>query len=70
MYSQILHLMGTPSSPLARQVQVSQGLRHPNVVRLIGYCDEYLPERNVMEQILVFELVPGGDLQAFLDEGE
>ena len=70
MYSQILHLMGTPSSPLARQVQVSQGLRHPNVVRLIGYCDEHLPERNVIENILVFELVPGGNLHEFLKKGE
>ena len=62
--------MLAPLPPLARQVEVAAGLRHPNIVRLIGYCDEYSQERNVMEQILVFELVPGGDLQAFLNEGE
>ena len=42
------------------------GLYHPHIVRLLGYCDEYNREENLVEQLLVYEFVPNGDLEAFL----
>ena len=45
-------------------------LRHPNLVRLLGYCSEHAPEREVVEQVLVYELVPNRDLKRFLEQSE
>ena len=42
------------------------GLHHPHIVRLLGYCDEYNPERNLVEQVLVYEFMPNGDLESFI----
>ena len=42
------------------------GLHHPHIVRLLGYCDEYNEEKNLVEQLLVYEFMPNGDLEAFI----
>ena len=45
-------------------------LRHPNIVRLFGYCTEMAANGEFMEQILVFEFVPNGDLSGFMKKSE
>ena len=45
-------------------------LRHPNIVRLYGYCAEMAATGEFMEQILVYEFVPNGDLAGFMKKGE
>ena len=42
------------------------GLHHPHIVHLLGYCDEYNKEKNLVEQLLVYEFMPNGDLEAFI----
>ena len=46
------------------------GLHHPHIVRLLGYCDDYNQDMNLVEQVLVYEFVPNGDLEAFLKNRE
>ena len=63
-----------PSSPLSSphfpQVESVAVLRHPNIVRLYGYCAEMAATGEFMEQILVYEFVPNGDLAGFMKKGE
>ena len=58
------------SSPSHVQVEAVAALRHPNIVRLFGYCIEMATNGDFMEQILVYEFVPNGDLAAFMKKGE
>ena len=44
------------------------GLHHPHIVRLLGYCEEYNKETFLVEQLLVYELMPNGDLEAFVEK--
>ena len=46
------------------------GLHHPHIVCLLGHCDEYNPEKNLVEQVLVYEFMPNGDLEAFIKNRE
>ena len=52
------------------QVEAVAALHHPNLVRLIGYCAEVVPETSFTEQIVVYEFVPNGDLKHFMDQRE
>jgi serine/threonine protein kinase len=49
-----------------KELQVLLSLRHPHVVRLLGYCDAQDEE----EGALVFEYAPNGDLHRRLHSGE
>jgi serine/threonine protein kinase len=51
------------SRAFRRELDVLLSLRHPHVVRLLGYCDE----RD--EGVLVFEYAPNGDLHEALHGG-
>ena len=48
------------------QVRTVAGLRHRNLVRLLGYCVDYNASSGQQEQILVYEFVPAGDLSRFI----
>ena len=52
------------------QVRLMVGLHHPHIVRLLGFCDEYNPEKNLVEQLLVYEFMPNGDIEAFIKNCE
>ena len=52
--------------PSLSQIDAVAVLHHPNIVRLLGFCSEHSPAVELVEQILVFEFVPNGDLQTFL----
>ena len=45
------------------------GLRHPNLVRLLGFCVEANEATEVPEQVLVYEFIPNGDLRQRLKAG-
>ena len=55
---------------MSLQVRLIAGLHHPHIVRLLGYCDEYNRERNLVEQTLVYEFMPNGDLEAFVQNSK
>ena len=59
-------LCENPPSPSLLQVRLVAGLHHPHIVHLLGYCDEYNKEKNLVEQLLVYEFMPNGDLEAFI----
>ena len=46
------------------------GLHHPHIVRLLGYCEEHNPETLLSEQLLVYEFMPNGDLEAFIQKSK
>ena len=58
----------SPSPPIL-QIEAVAGLRHPNVVRLLGFCVEYDSEKEQQEQIVVYEFVSGGDLKCRMLSG-
>ncbi|CAI5490616.1 unnamed protein product [Closterium sp. Naga37s-1] len=39
---------------------------HPHLVRLLGYCIDFDPSTRTMEQLLVYELMPNGDLDGWI----
>ncbi|CAI5947726.1 unnamed protein product [Closterium sp. NIES-64] len=43
---------------------------HPALVRLLGYCIDFNPRTQNMEQILVYEFVDNCDLEKWLSQGE
>ena len=57
-----------PTDPESLQVTLMAGLHHPHIVRLLGYCEEYNKETFLVEQLLVYELMPNGDLEAFVEK--
>ena len=48
------------------KVKLMADLHHPHIVRLLGYCEEYNEETFLVEQLLVYEFMPNGDLEAFV----
>ncbi|CAI7887452.1 unnamed protein product [Closterium sp. NIES-54] len=46
-----------------REVTQMATKHHPNLVRLLGFCIDVEPETAHVEQILVYEFVPNGDLE-------
>ncbi|CAI5494798.1 unnamed protein product [Closterium sp. Naga37s-1] len=42
---------------------------HPHLVRLLGYCIDFDPSTRTMEQLLVYELMPNGDLERWIGPG-
>lgn len=46
-------------------------LAHPNILRLLGYCNDVNPETGEQEQILLYELMGGGSLKQLMEaEGQ
>ena len=45
-------------------------LRHPNLVRLLGYCIDLNLQSERHEQIIVYEFVANGDLAHCMEKGE
>lgn len=45
-------------------------LNHTNVLRLLGYCNEYNPEQDSQEQIAVYDFMANGDLQRVLAQSK
>ncbi|CAI7916887.1 unnamed protein product [Closterium sp. NIES-53] len=39
---------------------------HPNLVRLVGYCLDFSPVTERMEQIVIYEFMPHGDLEQWI----
>ncbi|CAI5500809.1 unnamed protein product [Closterium sp. Naga37s-1] len=60
-----------PLSPLnpslfGAQVNEMATKSHPNLVRLLGYCMDYDPVAERMEQIVIYEFVDNGDLDRWI----
>ena len=51
------------------QVETMAELRHPNLVRLFGFCVEGNDATEVPEQVLVYEFMPNGDLRQRMKSG-
>ena len=51
------------------QVEALASLHHPNLTRLLGYCLHIDRERHSVEQLVVYEFVPGGDLETRMSKG-
>ncbi|CAI5535626.1 unnamed protein product [Closterium sp. Naga37s-1] len=43
---------------------------HLNLVRLLGFCKDYDAATGHMEQILVYEFMENGDLEAWIGPGD
>ncbi|GJP55931.1 hypothetical protein CLOM_g14945 [Closterium sp. NIES-68] len=39
---------------------------HPNLVRLVGYCLDFIPVTERMEQIVIYEFMPNDDLERWI----
>ncbi|GJP48391.1 hypothetical protein CLOM_g7681 [Closterium sp. NIES-68] len=39
---------------------------HPNLVRLVGYCLDFSPVTERMEQIVMYDFMPNGDLEQWI----
>ncbi|GJP29931.1 hypothetical protein CLOM_g20506 [Closterium sp. NIES-68] len=46
-----------------REVSQMATKHHPNLVRLLGFCIDVHPQTAHVEQILIYEFVPNGDLE-------
>ena len=66
-------LLPVASATCARvspQVESVAVLRHPNIVRLYGYCLEVPEGEDMQEQILAYEYMPNEDMAKFLTSRE
>ena len=45
-------------------------LRHPNLVRLLGYCIDYQASSETTEQVIVYEFINNGDLKKAMESSE
>ncbi|CAI5996967.1 unnamed protein product [Closterium sp. NIES-64] len=61
-------LLLTPPFPTHQVTQMATK-HHPNLVRLLGFCIDVEPETAHVEQILVYEFVPNGDLEKRMAPG-
>ncbi|CAI5466783.1 unnamed protein product [Closterium sp. Yama58-4] len=52
-----------------REVKEMASKSHPHLVRLLGYCIDFDPSTRTMEQLLVYELMPNGDLDRWIGPG-
>ncbi|CAI7800278.1 unnamed protein product [Closterium sp. NIES-54] len=52
-----------------REVKEMASKSHPHLVRLLGYCIDFDPSTRTMEQLLVYELMPNGDLDSWIGPG-
>ncbi|CAI5965103.1 unnamed protein product [Closterium sp. NIES-65] len=57
-----------PTSSLSQVADMSR-LKHPAVVPLLGYCIDYNEETLQMEQIIVSQFMPNGDLSQWTMPG-
>ncbi|CAI6007181.1 unnamed protein product [Closterium sp. NIES-64] len=48
------------------QVNEMATKNHPNLVRLVGYCLDFSPVTERMEQIVIYEFMPHGDLEHWI----
>ncbi|CAI7893220.1 unnamed protein product [Closterium sp. NIES-53] len=48
------------------QVNEMATKNHPNLVRLVGYCLDFSPVTERMEQIVIYEFMPHGDLEQWI----
>ncbi|CAI5462893.1 unnamed protein product [Closterium sp. Yama58-4] len=55
------------SNTFRQSVERMGGVRHPNVVRLVGFCMEMTP--TALEQVTLYPLFPHGDLEKRLRPG-
>ncbi|CAI5513441.1 unnamed protein product [Closterium sp. Naga37s-1] len=53
-----------------REVNEMATKSHPNLVRLLGYCMDYDPVAERMEQIVIYEFVDNGDLDRWIGPRE
>ncbi|CAI5982561.1 unnamed protein product [Closterium sp. NIES-65] len=63
---------GTGRAPDARTHRVVKEMAsksHPHLVRLLGYCIDFDPSTRTMEHLLVYELMPNGDLDNRIGPG-
>ncbi|CAI7926501.1 unnamed protein product [Closterium sp. NIES-54] len=61
----------TLSSPFPHpQVKAMAPLKHPSLVPLLGYCIDYNEASRQMEQIIVSQFMPNGDLAHWTSPGE
>ncbi|CAI5974032.1 unnamed protein product [Closterium sp. NIES-65] len=51
---------------LAEVVKEMATKNHPNLVRLVGYCLDFSPVTERMEQIVIYEFMPHGDLEHWI----
>ncbi|CAI5468257.1 unnamed protein product [Closterium sp. Yama58-4] len=49
-----------------REVSEMATKNHPNLVRLVGYCLDFSPVTERMEQIVIYEFMPNGDLEHWI----
>ncbi|CAI7812944.1 unnamed protein product [Closterium sp. NIES-54] len=49
-----------------REVKEMATKNHPNLVRLVGYCLDFSPVTERMEQIVIYEFMPHGDLEQWI----
>ena len=52
----------------AFQIEAVAALRHPNIIRLLGYCLDFDAGDERHEQVLIYELAPNGDLETLMDK--
>ncbi|GJP39440.1 hypothetical protein CLOM_g23811, partial [Closterium sp. NIES-68] len=52
-----------------REVKEMESKHHPNLVRLLGYCVDVDAATARMEQVLVYEFMANGDLEAWIGPG-
>ncbi|CAI6007185.1 unnamed protein product [Closterium sp. NIES-64] len=52
------------------QVKEMATKNHPNLVRLVGYCLDFSPVTERMEQIVIYEFMPHGDLEHWIGPSE
>ena len=62
----VFQLLQYPPYLMLFKVKLMADLHHPHIVRLLGYCEEYNEETFLVEQLLVYEFMPNGDLEAFV----
>ncbi|CAI6008411.1 unnamed protein product [Closterium sp. NIES-65] len=54
---------GAEARPMVNEMATKS---HPNLVRLLGYCMDYDPVAERMEQIVIYEFVDNGDLDRWI----
>ncbi|CAI7826142.1 unnamed protein product, partial [Closterium sp. NIES-53] len=52
-----------------REVKEMASKHHPHLVRLLGYCIDLDLSTRLMEQILIYEFMPNGDLESWIGPG-
>lgn len=50
------------------QVENVAQLRHPNIIRLLGYCLDFDAGKERHEQVLIYEFAPNGNLETLMAE--